>query len=47
MAVSIWTTSSYFPFISILQSIRFLNSTKVVYSSDMISRRLTDIKEKG
>lgn len=46
MAVSIWTASSYLPFISILQSITFLNGTKVFCLSDMISRKLSDSKEK-
>lgn len=46
MAVSIWTGSSYVHFISSLQSIRFLNGTKVFHLSDMISRNLSGIKEK-
>lgn len=46
MAVSICTASSYVHFISSLQSIRFLKGTKALHLSDMISRKLSNIKEK-
>lgn len=45
-AVSIWTVTFYVHLISSLESIRFLNDTKVFQLSDMFSRNLSDTKEK-